>query len=66
MLNGSRTRHSGDGHAWNSMSHMQLGRLWGGSYFWEGVRKKGGSDEPPEHPLVTGLLINAIAFRVRN
>ena len=51
MLNGSRTRHSGDGHAWNSMSHMQLGRLWGGgSYFWEGVRKNGGSDEPPDPP----------------
>ena len=24
-------------------------------YFWRGVRKKGGSDEPPEPPLVTGL-----------
>ena len=23
---------------------------WGGSYFWKGVRKKGGSDEPPEPP----------------
>ena len=22
----------------------------GGSYFWKGVRKKGGSDEPPEPP----------------
>ena len=48
MLNGSRTRHSGDGHAWNSMSHMQLGRLWGVRIFGRGVRKKGGSDEPPE------------------
>ena len=53
----SRSRYSGDGHAWNSMSDirvdMQLGSLWGGgSYFWKGVHKKGGSDEPP---LVTGL-----------
>ena len=51
----SRGRYSGDGHAWNSMSDMQMGGLWGGSYFWKGVRKKGGSDEPPEPPLVTGL-----------
>ena len=25
--------------------------------FWRGVRKKGGSDEPPEPPLVTGLIM---------
>ena len=30
----------------------------GGSYFLEGVREKGGSDEPPEPPLVTGLYRN--------
>ena len=51
----SRSRYSGDGHAWNSMSHMQLGSLWGVRIFGRGVRKKGGSDEPPEPPLVTGL-----------
>ena len=27
----------------------------GGSYFGRGVREKGGLDEPPEPPLVTGL-----------
>ena len=48
----SRSRYSGDGHAWNSMSDMQFGNLWGGSYFWKGVRKKGGSDEPPEPPWI--------------
>ena len=52
----SRSRYNRDGHAWTSMSDRQLGRLWGGgSCFWEGVRKKGGSDEPPEPHLVTGL-----------
>ena len=49
-----QSRHSSDGHAWNSMSDMQLGSLWGEGVriFGRGVRKKGGSDEPP---LVTGL-----------
>ena len=46
----SRSRYSGDGYAWNSMSDMQLGSLWGGRIFGRGVRKKGGSDEPPEPP----------------
>ena len=47
----SRSRYSGDGHALNSMSDMQLGS-WGGGVriFGRGVRKKGGSDEPPEPP----------------
>ena len=27
----------------------------GGRIFWRGVREKGGSSEPPEPPLVTGL-----------
>ena len=27
----------------------------GGSYFWKAVREKGGSDEPLNPPLVTGL-----------
>ena len=55
----SRIRYRGDGHAWNwnSMSDMQFGSLWGVRIFGRGVRKKGGSDEPPEPPpLVTGLL----------
>ena len=61
MLNRSRTRHSGDGHAWNSMSHMQLGRLWGGvRIFGRGVRKKGGSDEPPEPPPGYGPVLVTI------
>ena len=50
---------SGDGHVWNSTSDIQLGSLWGGgggSYLWKRVRKKRGSDEPPEPPLVTGLV----------
>ena len=47
----SRSRYSRDGHAWNSMSDMQLGSLWVGvRIFGRGVRKKGGSDEPPEPP----------------
>ena len=28
----------------------------GGSHYLEGVREKGGSSEPPEPPLVTGLM----------
>ena len=44
----SRSRYSGDGHAWNLMSDMFV---WGGvRIFGRGVRKKGGSDEPPEPP----------------
>ena len=45
----SRSRYSGDGHAWNSMSDMQVGSLCGGGVriFGRGVCKKGGSDEPP-------------------
>ena len=36
----------------------------GGFVFFErGVRKKGGSDEPPERPLVTGLSIINKTFR---
>ena len=41
------------------MSEMLSKRLrWGGGgarIFWRGVREKGGSSEPPEPPLVTGL-----------
>ena len=39
----SRSRYSGDGHAWNSMSDMQLGSLWrGGFVFLEvGFAKRG-------------------------
>ena len=38
----SRSRYSGDARG------KFVGE--GGSYFWKGVRKKGGSDEPPEPP----------------
>ena len=34
-------------------------------FFWRGVREKGGSSEPPEPPLVTGLLIIQI-LKFRN
>ena len=38
------------------MPDMELESLRGGSYFWKGVREKGGSDEPPNPPyMVTGL-----------
>ena len=43
------------------MSDMLSKRLrWGVvRIFWRGVREKGGSSEPPEPPLVTGLTINS-------
>ena len=41
----SRSRYSGDGHAWNSMSDMQLGSLWGGFAKGGGVRTN-----PPNPP----------------
>ena len=60
----SRSRYIGYGHAWNSMSDMQLGSLCvcvggGGFVFLEGgFAKLGGSDEPPETPLlVAGLTL---------
>ena len=47
----SRSRYSGDGHAWNSMSDirvdMQLGSLWGGFVFLEGGSQKGGFGRTP-------------------
>ena len=53
----SRSRYSGDGHAWNSMSDMQLGSLWGGFVFLEGGSQKGGFGRTPRTPpLVTGLI----------
>ena len=47
----SRSRYSGDGHAWKSMSDMQMGGLWGGggSYFWKGGSQKGGFGRTPPH-----------------
>ena len=58
----SQSRYSGDGHAWNSVSDIQLGSLWGGvRIFGRGVRKKGGSDEPPEPPWLracTGIIMS--------
>ena len=51
----SRSRYSEDGHAWNLMSDMHLGSLWAWGrvrILGRGVRKKGGSDEPPNPPLL--------------
>ena len=36
-----------------------------GSYFWKGFREKGGSDEPPEPPLVTGLNITPVIIYIQ-
>ena len=30
-------------------------------FFWRGVREKGGSSEPPEPPLVTGLCFTSVS-----
>ena len=48
------------------MSEILLESLrWGGvRIFWRGVREKGGSDEPTEPPLVTGLLLQPARGRV--
>ena len=53
-IGGTNTR---NGHVWNPMPDMELESLSGGGVriFGRGVREKGGSDEPPEPPLVTGL-----------
>ena len=55
----SRSRYSGDGHAWNLMSDMQLGSVWAGFVFLEGGFAKRG---------VTGLLtnevINLVGFKI--
>ena len=54
----SRSRYSGDGHAWNSMSDMQVGSLCvgGGFVFWKGGSQKGGFGRTRRTPpLVTGL-----------
>ena len=41
------------------MSDMQFWKLvGGGSYFWKGVRKKGGSDEPPNPPWLRACAYN--------
>ena len=46
----SRSRYSGDGHSWNSMSDMQMGGLCGGGFvFLEGGSQKGWF-EPPDPP----------------
>ena len=37
-------------HDWNPMPDMDLEGSRGGSYFWKGVREKGGSDDPPNPP----------------
>ena len=49
----SRSRYSGGGHAWNSMSDMQLGSLLGGGgvVFWEGgFAKREVRTNPPNPP----------------
>ena len=47
----SRSRYSGDGHASNSMSDMQLGSLWGGGrIFGRGFAKRGVRTNPPNPP----------------
>ena len=52
----SRSRYSGDGHAWNSMSDMQLGSLLGGGFVClEGGFAKRGFGRTLRTPLVTGL-----------
>ena len=47
MLN--RSKHTGDGHAWNTMEDMEVESLrrWGGSYFWKGGSRKGGFGRTP-------------------
>ena len=61
MLN--RRNYTRNGHDWNPAdARYGVGKFeGGGSYFWKGVREKGGSDEPPEPPppLVTGLVHRA-------
>ena len=55
----NRRNYTRNGHVWNPMPDMELESLSGGGVriFGRGVREKGGSDEPPEPPLVTGLVI---------
>ena len=49
MLN--RRNYTRNGHNWHPMPDMEFESLrGGGSYFGRGVRKKGGSDEPPDLP----------------
>ena len=48
MLN--RRNYTRNEHDSNPMPDMELESLRGGSYFWKGVREKGGSDEPPKPP----------------
>ena len=42
------------------LSRIQVGG--GVRKFWRGVREKGGLDEPPEPPLVSGLITRCFAF----
>ena len=54
----NRRNYTRNGHVWNPMPDMELESLSGGGgvhIFGRGVREKGGSDEPPEPPLVTGM-----------
>ena len=70
----SRSRYSRDGHAWNSMSDMQLGSLLGGGVrmFGRGVRKKGVRTNPSNPPwlrawgAVDREFINVTSNRCRH
>ena len=57
----NRRNYTRNGHVWNPMPDMELESLSGGGVriFGRGVREKGGSDEPPEPPLVTGLSFDS-------
>ena len=58
MHSSNRRNYTRNGHEWNPMPGMELESLRGGvRIFGRGVREKGGSDEPLEPPLVTGLYI---------
>ena len=56
MLN--RSKHTGDGHAWNTMPDMKLESLRrrGDSYFWKGGLRKGGFVRTPP-PSGNGLAV---------
>ena len=56
----SRSRYSGDGHAWNSMSDMQVGSLCGGGFvFLEGgFAKRGVRTNPPPWLRACAILLH--------
>ena len=50
VLYAESEEHTRNGHDWNPMSDMELESLRGVRIVGRGVRKKGGSDEPPKPP----------------